>query len=73
MVLHRATCTQVWQYTDMVRPGAFTERESIKVCGLGLDTMRAWAKLHGRPDGTFSKICGICQPAPTPLGTGVVR
>jgi hypothetical protein len=60
MVLHRASCATVSKYGRMSKQGGFTERSFIKVCASDTDTLRAWARRHGRADGTFSKECSLC-------------
>jgi len=62
MVLHRAGCYSISRYADNAPEGAFTERGYIKVCASELDAMRDWVRSNGRPDGSFSKECGICRP-----------
>ncbi len=62
MVLHRASCPSVSQYTWMTRPGGFTERAYIKVCAEQVAALRSWVSRHGRIDGTFSRDCVICKP-----------
>lgn len=62
MVLHRASCSSISNYTQMARPGGFTERQYIKVCGETVDALRLWVRHHGRPDGSFTGECGRCKP-----------
>ncbi len=62
MVLHRATCPLIGQYSRDTRPGSFTRREYIKICALDVESLRAWARWHGRPDGTFTSQCAVCRP-----------
>ena len=63
MVLHRARCAHISEYTETARPeGGFTERGYIKICASTVDALRIWVKSNGRPDGTFSNECGICIP-----------
>lgn len=65
MTLHRATCSSISEYHPNASSGAFTEREYIKVCTNELGALRTWVRQHGRPDGSFSSECGICQPLET--------
>ena len=61
MVLHRAKCRHISNFQART-PGAFTERDFVKVCAIHAEHLQEWVKLHGRPDGTFSSACGICLP-----------
>ena len=60
LVLHKAHCPFISNYSSVARDGAFTERGYIKVCSDDVSSLRAWAKEHGRIDGSFSKQCGYC-------------
>ena len=62
MVLHKATCSMVSKYKSNTPPGAFTKRDYVKVCAGDVDSLKEWAKVHGRSDGSFSGACGICKP-----------
>jgi len=62
MILHRATCRIISTYTEMAKPGGFTERQYIKVCASSLMEAKLWVLTHGRPDGSFSNICSRCNP-----------
>ena len=62
MVLHEASCRHIGRENDNVAPGGFTERRYIKICAESADDLRAWARRNGRPDGSFSKRCGVCRP-----------
>jgi len=62
MVLHRATCSKIWEYNRMARPGGFTERNHIKICSSTKRNLSDWVKLNGRSDGSFSKRCSFCKP-----------
>jgi hypothetical protein len=62
MVLHRARCSTIRNYTKMAGEGGFTERAYIKVCSTSVDDLRNWVRQHDRPDGSFSKECGHCKP-----------
>jgi hypothetical protein len=62
MVLHRARCFTISQYTSMARRGGFTERQYVKVCADTVHELTQWTKSHGRTDGTFSTECSLCKP-----------
>src|SRR4051794_20629624 len=62
MVLHRARCAKIRDYNEMARKGGFTERDYIKVCSTDVNDLRDWVRQHGRPDGSFSRECSICNP-----------
>ncbi|MCC6630086.1 MAG: hypothetical protein IT340_22125 [Chloroflexi bacterium] len=59
--LHTAECALIRKYTTAMKPGAFTEREFIKVWGPTPDALRAWiaqgAKLVG---GDFTSVDCSC-------------
>lgn len=59
-VLHRATCSAISRVRE---DGAYTERGYKKVVANNLNEIRAYAKSMGRADGTFSKLCGLCEPS----------
>lgn len=59
MVVHRASCGLISVKRDKE---AYTGRAYRKVCALSVAHLRSWACLHGRPDGSFSKACGLCRP-----------
>jgi len=63
MVLHRASCDSIHKYkiTDNDCDG-FTEKKYIKICSETISDLSTWIKKHGRPDGSFSKACGLCKP-----------
>ena len=61
LVLHRANCTFIKQHSSDARDGAFTERGYIKICSDDLSSLRAWAKVHGRTDGSFSSESCNCR------------
>jgi hypothetical protein len=64
MVLHRARCLAISEYTARNKPGAFTERDYAKACAERLEDLRTWVRAHGRPNGTFtSEGCSRCRPA----------
>jgi hypothetical protein len=62
MVLHKTSCPHIKNYTKMARSGGFTERDFIKVCSDSIDSLKAWTKQNGRPDGSFSSECSQCKP-----------
>jgi hypothetical protein len=63
MVLHRATCSSISEYSAQSAPGGFTERQYSKACSETVQALRAWARANGRPDGTFtSEACSRCKP-----------
>lgn len=59
LILHRATCTTIVKPRD---DGAYTDRSYQKVVARDLNELRGYARRVGRPDGSFSKACGHCQP-----------
>lgn len=59
MALHRADCLHIATHSN---PGASTERDYRKVCATSLQALQAWARAHGRPDGTFTHFCRTCRP-----------
>ncbi|NPT61650.1 hypothetical protein [Paraburkholderia elongata] len=71
MVLHRATCRLISQLSGNARVGGFTERGYIKICASDVETLAGYARQHasqhGKPGGSFSKVCAFCDP------TGVER
>ncbi len=54
MVLHKAGCRQISQYSKNADRGGFTERGYIKVCASDVPSLCDWVRQHDRPDGTFS-------------------
>jgi hypothetical protein len=64
MVLHSAVCKTISKYSRKASAGAFTERAYVKICSNEIDILRQWVRNNGRPDGSFSKICGLCSPYP---------
>jgi hypothetical protein len=62
IVLHRASCSSISNYTRMARPGGFTERQYAKVCAESEGDLRTWVQRHGRPDGSFTTRCQRCRP-----------
>lgn len=63
MVLHRSTCWTIGRDNPNVGADAFTGGQYIKICAPDVVSLRAWVRKHGRPDGSFSKECGLCHPA----------
>ena len=61
MVLHRATCSLIRNYTEMAQPGGFTERQYIKICSNDIKKIEEWIIDKYRAI-TFSKICSRCDP-----------
>ncbi len=59
LVLHRATCSTIAKPRD---DGAYTDRGYQKVVASDLDDLRGYARRAGRADGSFSLVCGHCQP-----------
>jgi hypothetical protein len=57
MVLHRASCQSISQYSSIAKPGGFTERGYIKVCADQLNSLKSWVRRSGCPNGTFSSEC----------------
>lgn len=62
MVLHRASCWTIRVLTGDAKPGGFTERTYQKICAESVKELSDWVRKHGRPDGSFSKRCGLCGP-----------
>jgi hypothetical protein len=62
MVLHRADCHTISEYSGKATYGGFTEREFIKVCANDVEALREWVKQNGRPDRSFSSECQFCSP-----------
>jgi hypothetical protein len=60
MVLHGAGCFSIGNYTRMAQPGGFTARQYIKICATTEKELRAWVRQHGRPDGSFTRVCLRC-------------
>ena len=61
MVLHRVSCRSVRSYSLFAPHGAYTERGYVKICAEKVSDLRAWVRKNGRPDGTFSKECSLCN------------
>ncbi|MCW1920431.1 hypothetical protein NX862_16840 [Rhodobacter sp. KR11] len=60
-VLHRAQCGGI--RSEKVKPGAYTERGYVKLCGVSIvELRRLMSEVQGRPDADFSKTCGNCCP-----------
>ena len=62
MMLHRAGCNTISEYHGNAERGGFTEREYIKICANDIESLRAWVRQNGRPDGSFSSMCQHCDP-----------
>jgi hypothetical protein len=62
MVLHKATCPMISPARMGVARGACTQHQYRKVCAEDIDDLRAWVRRRGRPDSSFSKRCGRCNP-----------
>ena len=60
MVLHRATCPYISQYSSTAKRGGFTERQYIKVCADDIESLGDWIRRQGRPDGSFSSEKCTC-------------
>lgn len=58
--LHRATCRMISQYMSNMAPGAFTERQYIKICANTTNDLKRWVNQEGGKD--FTKLCQICKP-----------
>lgn len=63
LILHRAGCGRIRNYSQMARPGGFTGRGYVKVCSESLELLHQYARTKGgRPDGSFSGRCSSCSP-----------
>jgi len=62
MMLHRALCRHISEPHRETSPGGFTERRNTKICAEDIESLRAWAAQHGRPDGSFTHECSSCTP-----------
>ena len=60
MVLHRGSCATVNPRTSSSDPGAFIERDYLKVCSTDLESLRSLLKAFGRPNGSFSAESSKC-------------
>jgi len=60
VVLHRASCGSI--SNRALAPGAYTERGYRKICADTAEGLRTAAAREGRPDGSFSRRCGLCSP-----------
>lgn len=60
MVLHKADCHTISQYTRNAREGGFTERQYLKVCAPTVGALAKWTAANGRPGSSFSKRCQVC-------------
>lgn len=62
MLLHRASCHTISEYSGNAAQGGFTERDYIKICANDIESLRNWVRQKGRPDGSFSSKCQLCNP-----------
>lgn len=61
LVLHRPTCRTISKYSGKQKPGAFTERDYIKICADNEKSLLDWVhRTHG-PKAEFSNRCGHCK------------
>ncbi|MBE7467783.1 MAG: hypothetical protein HS114_15610 [Anaerolineales bacterium] len=60
MVLHRATCKSISNYTAKKKWGGYTQRNYIKVCAQDIESLRDWIKNNGRPNGSFTREFPRC-------------
>lgn len=58
-VLHRATCLTISRPRD---GGAYTGRGYRKVVAETVEDLRRYTRSLGRADGSFSGVCGQCDP-----------
>lgn len=61
MILHRAYCSLISEYSETRKKGGFTEREYIKVCADNLEMLHTWLRSHGRLHGRFSSECACTR------------
>jgi len=61
-ILHKSGCGSIRNYKGRVTPGAYTEREYIKVCADDAASLTKWATRIGRNGEPFSGVCGLCKP-----------
>lgn len=59
-VLRRATCWSISRYTNVAKPGAFTERQYGEVCGDSVHDLRIWLLSKGLR--RLTKECSKCKP-----------
>jgi hypothetical protein len=64
VVLHRAKCGHI--SSRKLARGAYTERDYRKVCSESVHDLQAAACKEGRTDGSFSNVCGRCNPLASP-------
>ena len=63
VVLHRATCPHITNYPRMdAKPGGFTERSYLKLCGDTVDDIRLLLRRALAHQNGFSKECEHCRP-----------
>lgn len=58
-MLHRATCQTIARSRD---DGAYTGRGYRKVASGSVTDLRHYTRSLGRADGSFSGVCGLCDP-----------
>ena len=58
-VLHRATCKSISRLRE---DGAYTGRGYRKVVADNVVELQEYVRLLGRTDGSFSRVCGQCDP-----------
>jgi hypothetical protein len=61
LVLHRPTCRTISGYSGKQKPGAFTERDFIKVCADKEEALLEWVRHNYGPKVEFSNKCGHCK------------
>ena len=60
VVLHSASCRSISMPRQIA--GAYTARGYRKIAATGIGGLREAARTEGRTDGSFSKICSLCNP-----------
>jgi hypothetical protein len=67
-ILHRSNCFHITSMKSL-KPGAYTERQYIKVCSDAVAEMVSWL-VQNRPQSRgFSDVCASCAPKPTVSAT----
>lgn len=59
MFIHRANCGHISSLDPQYR---FVGNGNAKVCASDIERLKKWIRLHGRPDGSFSRVCKTCKP-----------